>query len=169
MKINCIYSKLISLDKIKPHPRNRNTHSDEQIKLLEKAIKKNGIRKPLIVSKKTDHLITGHATLQALKNLGVEKAPVDYQDFKSQKDEYRHLVADNETQRASWLNLNEFYKDLDELNFDVDIDLEEFGISNKKDKMLNWDDTEESANKDSGDKSEPKSITCPHCNKSFIV
>lgn len=169
MKINCIYSKLISLDKIKPHPRNRNTHSDEQIKLLEKAIKRNGIRKPLIVSKKTDHLITGHATLQALKNLGVEKAPVDYQDFKSQKDEYRHLVADNETQRHSWLNMNDVFNDLDQLDFDPDIDLEELGIISKDKKGLTWDSIEEKSKKIDEEASEPKTITCPHCQKSIMI
>lgn len=36
VEVNCSYSELIDIKKLIPHPKNPNTHTDKQIKLLTK-------------------------------------------------------------------------------------------------------------------------------------
>ena len=44
---------LIDVDKVIANPKNTNKHSQDQIKRLEKLIKHNGFRDPLIISNRS--------------------------------------------------------------------------------------------------------------------
>ena len=95
MKINCAFTELVELHKIQPNPRNPNKHGDKQVDMLAKIIDYQGQRLPLIISKRSGFLVSGHGRLQALQKLGWEKAAVDFQDFESEAQEFAHLIADN--------------------------------------------------------------------------
>lgn len=96
--------KLVDIESIIPNPKNANKHPENQIKRLEKLIKYQGFRNPLIVSNRTGFLVVGHGRLQAAKNLGIESLPVIYQDFKDEAQEYSYLISDNEI--ARWAELD---------------------------------------------------------------
>ena len=79
---------IVDIEQVIPNPKNANRHSIEQIKRLEKLIKYQGFRNPLIISNRTGFLVVGHGRLEAAINLGMQKVPVIYQDFESEAQEY---------------------------------------------------------------------------------
>lgn len=111
------------IDKLKPHPKNRNQHPEDQIERLAELIKHQGWRNPIIVSKRSGFIAAGHGRLSAAKKLGLEKVPVHYQDFESEEQEYAFLTSDNAI--ASWaeLDLSAINVDIQELGPDFDIKL----------------------------------------------
>jgi len=114
--------ELIEVKKLIPNPKNNNRHSIEQVERLSKLIKHNGFRVPIIVSKKSGHIVSGHARLMAAIKIGMEKVPVIYQDFSSEVEEYQFLTADNEIARWAELDLHAMaieLKDLDLGDFEL--------------------------------------------------
>ncbi len=94
-QIRCSHQKLVKIEELKPHPKNPNLHTEEQIDLLAKIIQKTGFRSPIIVSKKSGYIVAGHGRLQASKKMGVQEVPCDFQEFASEAEETQHLIADN--------------------------------------------------------------------------
>lgn len=118
--------KLVETASIVENPKNNNRHSIEQLERLEKIIKYQGFRNPLVVSNRTGFLIAGHGRLEVAKKLGMEKVPVIYQDFKNEAQEYAHLTADNEIARWAELDKQAVYMDIAELDLEIDL----LGIEN---------------------------------------
>jgi 16S rRNA G966 N2-methylase RsmD len=114
--------KLVPIEQIIPNPKNANRHSIEQIQRLEKLIKYQGMRNPLIVSNRTGFLIVGHGRLEACTNLEMKEVPVIYQDFENEAQEYSYLVSDNEIARWAELDKHAVYTELENLELD-DIEL----------------------------------------------
>lgn len=112
----------VKTSSLKPNPKNRNKHSDEQIDRLAKLISFYGFRVPIIVSTRSQLVVSGHGRLEAAKRLKLETVPVSYQDFKDEDSEYGFGVSDNGI--ALWAEL-----DLKAINIDIpglglmDIDL----------------------------------------------
>jgi ParB-like chromosome segregation protein Spo0J len=121
--------KIIPIEELVSDPKNENIHSEEQIKLLEKVIRVNGFRTPLIVSNRSGFIVSGNGRLQAAKNLGMEKLPVIYQDFENEATELRFRLADNEVARYSSLDKEKFIENLEDLDLSLDeIDFNDFGL-----------------------------------------
>lgn len=118
----------IEIDKLRPHPKNRNQHSEEQIKRLSELIQYQGWRVPIIVSKRSGFIVAGHGRLSAAKQLNQTRVPVHYQDFESEEQEYAFLTSDNAIAAWSELDLAAINVDIQELGPDFDIDL--LGIRN---------------------------------------
>src|SRR5438445_9735483 len=93
--VRCRYSRLVPVAKLKPNPRNPNVHPDGQLALYAKVIAHQGWRRPVVVSKRSGFIVTGHGAVETAKRAGWKLVPVDYQDFKSQTDETAHMLADN--------------------------------------------------------------------------
>lgn len=130
MKIDCAYDEMVSIESLKPHPKNNNRHSDEQINRLAKIIKYQGMRSPIVVSRRSNCITKGHARWQALKELAWPKVPVDYQDYESDEQEYADITADNEIARWAKLDMDLVYTELKAMpDFDVDLlGIEEFKL-----------------------------------------
>jgi len=108
---------------LKPNPRNRNRHSEEQINRLVGLIEYQGFRLPIVVSNRTGYMVAGHGRLMAAKKMGLETVPVTFQDFENEDQEYAFMVSDNAI--ASWadLDLAGVNSDLGDLGPDLDIDM----------------------------------------------
>lgn len=119
--------EFLDIDKIIENPRNANRHSIEQIERLEKLIKYQGFRNPLIISKRTGFLIAGHGRLIASKNLGMKQVPVIYQDFENEAQEFAYLISDNEIARWAELDKQSLYDSLEEIKIPS---IELLGIEN---------------------------------------
>ncbi len=117
---------LVSLDEFKGNPKNPNTHSSFQIERLVKLFEYQGIRHPIVVSNQTGYIVAGHGRLQAALKAGMQKFPVDYQDFDSEEQEYAHMVADNAI--SEWAELNKSMIDKDIIDLGPDFDLDNLGI-----------------------------------------
>ena len=129
MEVKCAYTKLVKLEKLIPNPLNDNDHKEEHVDLLAKVMEARGIRHPIIVSKRSGFIVAGHLRLLAAKALGIEKYPVDEQDFENEADEYAFLSSDNNVARYAEFNETKFVDNLQKLGIDLtDIDFGDFGL-----------------------------------------
>lgn len=128
IKISCVYTKIIPLEDLHVNPDNPNKHDDAQIDRLSKLFSYEGIRHPIIVSKRSGFIVAGHGRLLAAKKLGMKDFPVDYQEFESDEQEYAFLVNDNAIASWSELELGKINDHLSEL--DPSFDLEMLAIKN---------------------------------------
>jgi ParB-like chromosome segregation protein Spo0J len=149
--------KIVNVDKLRPNPKNRNIHPNEQIKRLEKIIKYQGFRSPVVVSNRSGFIVAGHGRLLAAKNLGFTEVPVIYQDFSDDDQEYAHGVADNAAALWSQLDLSGINLDLADL--DPSFEIDNLGI---KDFTLDLNEREFNPLAESK-KDEQEIKTCPHC------
>jgi DNA modification methylase len=124
--VKCLFDDLVDLKKLKPRKGNRNKHDKEQILRLAKIIQAHGQRKPIIVAKNDGFMVTGHATLEALKHLGWQKCAVNFQEFKDDTEIWAHHIADNAI--ASWAVLDFQGINMDLPDFGPDFDLDLLGI-----------------------------------------
>lgn len=126
MDIKCEFKELVDIVKVVPNPKNPNKHSDKQIDLLQRLIKHQGWRHPIIVSNRSGFVCAGHGRLQAAIKMGLKQVPVDYQDFDSEAQEYQFMVSDNTIQEMAELDLAMVNTDV--LDFGPDFDLDMLGI-----------------------------------------
>lgn len=151
--------KLLPIDGLKPHPKNRNKHPKEQITRLSELIAYQGIRHPIIVSNLSGFIVAGHGRAQALKKLGLKSAPVDFQDFDSEEKEYAFLQSDNAIQEWADLDLSEINNDLGDLGPDFNIDM--LGIKSFKLEPA------ENIEVDVEDPKDTSTVVCPQCEYEF--
>lgn len=113
----------VPLKELKPHPKNPNKHPDDQIERLAQIIHYQGVRHPIVVSNLSGFIVAGHGRLAALKKLKFKEAPISYQDFESEEQEYAFLVSDNAVALWAELDLAGINSYLPDLGPDFDIDL----------------------------------------------
>lgn len=106
IEVWCAYDKLVKVEELIPHPKNPNTHPQNQIKILAQNIRYHGWRHPIVVSKLSGYIVAGHGRLEAAKELGVSIVPLEYQNFASEDNELAVLVGDNRLAELSSLDLN---------------------------------------------------------------
>lgn len=128
MQVHCKFDVMTPIAELKPHPKNRNKHPDDQIDRLAKILAYQGVRAPIVVSEQTGFIVKGHGTLLAIKANRWTSAPVVFQSFADDEQEYAFVQSDNAI--ASWaqLDLSGINIDLGDLGPDFDIDL--LGIKN---------------------------------------
>lgn len=122
--VHCSHDSLVDVVSLVPNPRNPNKHPDKQIALLSKIIRHQGWRAPIVVSKRSGFIVAGHGRLEAAKLLQVETVPVNHQDFKTEADEYAHLIADNriaELAEPEFSEIATLLKEIQGTGLDLDI------------------------------------------------
>ncbi len=163
MKIHCVYSELVPVETLKPHPKNRNIHPPEQIERLAKILKYQGVRAPIVVSKLSGYIVKGHGTLMAIRASGATHAPVAYQEFDDEAQEYAFVQSDNAVALWAELDLSGINADLGDLGPDFDVNL--LGIKN-----FNLDvNFDPGTVEDQGklDEKKPLITQCPNCGECF--
>lgn len=100
----CAHDELIDIGKAVPNPKNPNTHPKEQISLLSKIIKAQGWRQPITISTRSGLIVKGHGRLQAALLLGLDKVPVDFQNYATEAEEIADLTADNRLAELAEMN-----------------------------------------------------------------
>lgn len=182
-KIYCAYTKLVPTKKIKPNPRNPNHHPQRQLDLLEKIIRGQGWRSPITISKRSGFIVRGHGRYMAALQAGIKLCPVDFQNYKSEREEMADLLADNRISEFSEVNLDEIrviLKDLNQADFDlaltgyddIKIDIES-DVSKALDvKVGDVTEADMDAARDrlagpAAATYEPEKIICPHCGEEF--
>lgn len=169
--VMCQHSRMADIADLKPHPKNPNKHSDEQVALLAKNIRHLGWRHPIIVSKRTGFIVAGHARLQAAQVLNLTNVPVDEQDFASDTEERAYLIADNRIAELAEIQ-NAAIKDLlQELDTgEMDMDLTGYTEKAIEELMTQFQiNFEPGTEDDQGrlDELAPKMVECPHCKRVF--
>jgi DNA modification methylase len=85
-------------------------------------IKEHGWRHPITVSKRSGKIVSGHCRLLAARKLNLKQVPVDYQEFKSDAEEYAVLIADNaveELAQIDGLKMADILCELEQANYDL--------------------------------------------------
>lgn len=122
--IECAHDAVVPLEQIIPNPRNPNRHSSAQVELLAKIIKAQGWRAPITVSERSGFIVKGHARLAAAQLLGLESAPVDYQQYANEAAEWADMIADNRIAELATRDMPALKDLLEELNTGaIDMDL----------------------------------------------
>ena len=93
--VYCAHDALVDVTTLVQNPKNPNQHPDNQIQLLGRIIRQAGWRAPITVSTRSGFIVKGHGRLAAALLEGFEVAPVDYQNYATEAEEYADLVADN--------------------------------------------------------------------------
>ena len=122
----CAHDAIVSVEEIKPNPRNPNHHPEEQIELLAKIIKAQGWRAPITVSTRSGFIVKGHGRLMACKKLGIDTVPVVRLDHLTDEQRREYAIAHNATAELSvWesVNLAEELSELDLSAFDFNFPL----------------------------------------------
>lgn len=112
----CAHDAIVTLEKLIPNPKNPNTHSDEQVKLLGRIIQATGWRQPITVSNRSGFIVKGHGRLLAARAAGLTEAPVDFQEYATEAEEWADLVADNRLAELSEIDnalLMDIFQDID--------------------------------------------------------
>jgi len=115
--------------KLQPHPKNPNTHPEQQIEMLAKIIKYQGWRNPIVVSKRSGFIIKGHARLAAAKLLNLEQVPVEYQDYENEAAEYADMIADNKIAEMAEIDSFKLGDILEDIVAIPDFDIELTGFT----------------------------------------
>ena len=167
IEVHCAYDEMVDITKLVPNPRNPNQHSDRQIELLAKIIEHQGWRAPITVSKRSGFIVRGHGRLLAAELLGLDKVPVDYQDYANEAEEWADLIADNRLAELSEMD-NTMLKDLIQEIDTGEIDLTLTGYDEDALESLlvpiNIDDFFREHEESSNEK-EKEVKTCPHCGR----
>lgn len=123
-EVKCAYDEMVPLKDLKMNPRNPNNHTTHQIKALARIINLQGWRAPITVSNRSGFVVRGHARLMSAKLLQCHEAPVDYQDYENEAEEWSDLVADNHIAELAEMNedlLRMLMKDINEIGYDLEL------------------------------------------------
>ena len=115
IRIECSFTSLEEIASLVPNPRNPNTHPPGQVRILAEAIRLRGWRLPIVVSKRSGFITKGHGRLLAAKALGVSHAPVDFQAYLSEAEEWADMIADNQIAELAEMDENELTRLVEEL------------------------------------------------------
>lgn len=114
--VYCAHDAIVPIEKLIPNPKNPNSHPEDQVKLLGRIITATGWRQPITVSNRSGFIVKGHGRLLAARAAGLTEAPVDYQEYASEAEEYADLVADNRLAELSEIDnamLADIFRDID--------------------------------------------------------
>lgn len=94
--------KFVSVDALRPHPKNARTHSKKQIRQIADGIRRLGFNSPIVADE--DLLIlAGHGRLEAAKLAGLSDVPVLVVAGLSETQKRTFALADNKlAEKAGW-------------------------------------------------------------------
>lgn len=113
----------LSIDLLKPYPRNARTHSRKQIKQIAASIERFGFTNPVLVSDDGE-IIAGHGRVEAARLLGRRAVPTLALSHLSEVERRAYVLADNKLAlNAGWDKeiLAIELQALVDLEFDVEI------------------------------------------------
>ena len=121
----------LSVDLLRPWPRNARTHSRKQIRQIAESIRRFGFTNPVLIDAE-DRILAGHGRVQAARELGLATAPCLRVGHMSPAEKRAYVLADNKLAlNAGWdeelLALE--LKELMAADIDFGIDVTGFSIA----------------------------------------
>ena len=158
--IYCAFDELVDINKLKPNPKNPNTHPDSQLKLLAKIIQKTGWRAPITVSKLSGYIVKGHGRLYAAQLAGFKECPVEYQNFENEEEELSALLADNKLAELAQIDTEKLAEIFNEFEFS-DLDMTGYSQDEFEDLLGEFQTSEIESVDDSAPELEENAFTHP--------
>lgn len=116
-----ITNEVVSLDELKPHPKNYRKHGADQLSHIMASIKEHGFYKNIVVAN-DGTILAGHGAVAAAKELGIKEIPIARLDIgPNDKRAMKILTGDNEISKLSEVDdrlLSEILKDIAEFSLD---------------------------------------------------
>lgn len=151
LPIHCAHDEVADPSSLFPHPKNPNEHPDEQIKVFAGILRYQGWRRPITVSRRSGFITKGHGALKTALSIGLTEVPIDYQDYADEGQELADIVADNQLQRLSVMNVGKLNTIVSDLKgFTVNLEMTGF----KLDSLQSFLDAPKPGNTDSIDEDE---------------
>lgn len=145
-----------------PDPANENKHSEEDIAVQAKRIRRAGFYTALLVDKKTNMIVAGHKRWEAAKLLHLSKVPVIFKEYDSDREREIDRAADNLISRESTLLMAEIANTILKYD-DGTLDPSDWGMSVKSmDELMLKAPPEEQEVEQS-----KELMTCPKCGHMF--
>jgi ParB-like chromosome segregation protein Spo0J len=121
----------ISIDQLRPWPRNARTHSRKQIRQIGESIRRFGFTNPVLIDSE-NRILAGHGRVEAARELGMTTAPCLRVDHLSAAEKRAYVLADNKIAlNAGWdeelLALE--LKELMEADIEFDVSVTGFSIA----------------------------------------
>lgn len=118
---------LVDINDLVFYEKNPKNHTDKDINLIIKSIKRNGWGDPILVCPETMEVLSGNGRLMAAKELGMEQVPVVYAPKGlTEKQKADLVIASNKLVEVSGYN-----DSLGELIEEFGLGIEDFGIEEK--------------------------------------
>lgn len=92
--VHCLHSKIVVASDLKLYPGNFRKHKAKQLDRYLKVVRGNGWRRAVVVSLLSGYVTKGNGAVQLAQREGLH-VPVEYQNYKSKREELRDLIADN--------------------------------------------------------------------------
>lgn len=158
-----VNTEIVNVDKLKPHPKNPRTATQEAMDRLKKQIFNLGQYKPIIVDTRTGYIVGGHMRLEALKQLGISNALVSYVTSNNDANAMEYMLSDND--HIGVTDKDALVEMLSEL---PEVRLEDFAIQveepeNLGDFMEQFDTATESTSTNDENKKNKEECICPNC------
>lgn len=164
MEVRCAHQKIVDVTELVENPKNPNKHPEKQIEMLAKIMKFQGVRSPIVVSKRSGFITKGHGRLAAIKLNGWDKAPVDFQEYESEAQEYADMIADNKIAELAEHDDQMMNAELEEMDsFDYDyLGIPDYSVPEPAFETRGGEDEQGRL-----DELKKTFMECPHCGKGF--
>jgi ParB-like chromosome segregation protein Spo0J len=84
----------LSIDDLRPWPRNARSHSRKQIRQIIQSIRRFGFTNPVLIDGE-NHILAGHGRVEAARELGMTSVPCLRVDHLSTAEKRAYVLADN--------------------------------------------------------------------------
>lgn len=92
----------VPISGLAPSPRNPRTHSEKQLKQIERSISRFGWTNPILADE-ADRVLAGHGRLEAARRLGMTEVPVIRIEHMTEAEKRAYVIADNRlAETAGW-------------------------------------------------------------------
>jgi len=115
--------ELVSVQSLRPYPRNARRHSKVQIKQIAASIKRFGFNNPILIADNGE-IVAGHGRLAAAKLLGWETVPTLRLSHLKEAERRAYVIADNKLAlNAGWdrETLAIEFQGLIDLDFEIEL------------------------------------------------
>ncbi len=156
----------VPLASLKAYDGNAKKHDNANVDAIANSIEEFGFRNPILAWHNEDgvpEIVAGHGRAAAAKKLRLGNVPVVFVDDLSDAQRRMLTHADNQTTLMTGLDFTELEAELDALAGSFDVS--DFGFNGKLTELDVDSFFEEGAAK--SDVDDAKTITCPHCGKTF--
>jgi len=154
----------VNIDTIYQDDKNIKTHGFKSIDSIKKSIIEFGQYMPIVVNKRTNIILVGNGTYQALKELDFKTVKIVYVDL-SEEDANKLSILDNRTSELSEIDNNIVEKFFYELDDNL-IKITGY-TSSEVDELMNQLTPE--TMEDQTEKVNLNLVKCPYCKAEFSI
>jgi len=149
----------LELSAIKPYENNPR-NNEQAVDKVVASIKEFGFKVPIIIDRENT-IVCGHTRYLAAQKLEMQKIPCIMADDLTPNQIKAFRLADNKVAEASGWDFTKLNEELSFLN-EIAFDVEQFGFCPSEEVDFDSFLTDQE-----NPEKKPKTITCPHCGKSF--